>query len=627
MNRLILMDLQKNIDLNENAVCYWNNPDVSENDNHFSIYQYLEKNSVEVKNAFLDWLEEFRSIAFEDKLFRSSMNLKEDFNYWLLSEFYEISNFSKSKNFNEILKIIALKKYILEAEINELVIYSQNHDLKVALKEIASKDLKIIIKDTFLKDFVFKFLKSLKLLNLRIKPIPWLLLFYIKNIKLFWIDVSHFFKSKASTTFFSYFNNFDSDKLLEDKVFQSSYWGGLQNHLIRNQYNSNWVHISLSNESKKIKALKSTPNKLLFDLNNNPHNNQNHLFIESLFSWSIAFYSLIKFTRIFLISLFREKKLRAKIRFFSLIRLEYIKTFQSNATLENILYFYLFGKLFQRLSNQKRIVFLYENLPWERSLSYFSKLLHESELLATIHTNVRFWDLRYSFFSRDTQDFRNPLFEPDVYCINSKHQRNALIDAGYPIDKIRNVEALRFEYLIKNSEAFKNKKAYLESQSRKKNKNILIIGCYEKDNNHSLLSLSTNLSKRFNSEVDIFYKPHPALSTPYPFKNNRITTIHKIDFALEIADLVITGPLTTVALDAYLFGKRVFVIIGNNKINMSPLRGLDDSVFIYDISKFIKYEENFLFGSIKNIQANLSINDFYFFDSSYPRWNRQLGLK
>ena len=86
------------------------------------------------------------------------MNLKEDFNYWLLSEFYEISNFSKSKNFNEILKIIALKKYILEAEINELVIYSQNHDLKVALKEIASKDLKIIIKDTFLKDFVFKFL-------------------------------------------------------------------------------------------------------------------------------------------------------------------------------------------------------------------------------------------------------------------------------------------------------------------------------------------------------------------------------------------------------------------------------------------------------------------------------------
>ena len=46
-------------------------------------------------------------------------------------------------------------------------------------------------------------------------------------------------------------------------------------------------------------------------------------------------------------------------------------------------------------------------------------------------------------------------------------------------------------------------------------------------------------------------------------------------------------------------GKRVFVIIGNNKINMSPLRGLDDSVFIYDISKFIKYEENFLLGQLK----------------------------
>ena len=141
------------------------------------------------------------------------------------------------------------------------------------------------------------------------------------------------------------------------------------------------------------------------------------------------------------------------------------------------------------------------------------------------------------------------------------------------------------------------------------------------------MNLSTNLSERFKSEVDIFYKPHPALSNPYPFKNNHITTIQEIDFALEIADLVITGPLTTVALDAYLFGKRVFVIIGNNKINMSPLRGLDDSVFIYDIRKFIKHEENFLFGSIKNIQANLSINDFYFFDSSYPRWNRQLGLK
>ena len=69
MNRLILMDLQKNIDLNENAVCYWNNPDVSENDNHFSIYQYLEKNSVEVKNAFLDWLENLDPLLLKTSYF------------------------------------------------------------------------------------------------------------------------------------------------------------------------------------------------------------------------------------------------------------------------------------------------------------------------------------------------------------------------------------------------------------------------------------------------------------------------------------------------------------------------------------------------------------------------------
>ena len=623
INRLTLWDLQKtNPDLKNSAVCFWNCPNIDKNPNHFSIYKYIEENSVNVKNEFLDWIDQLGFIAFKDKNFLSSIELKKDFSYWWLSEFHEISNFSKSKNFNKLLKIFALEKYILKANINELEVYSHDNDLKIALNEFKNKDLKISIKGTFLNDLFLKLTESLRSYRLRILPIPWLLSFYIKNFKLICMNTSHFFKSKANTTFFSYFNNFDKEKLLNDKFFRSSYWGGLPDHLLQNKFNSNWVHISLSNESKKIKSLGTSPTSLFLELNQNAHNHQNHLFIESLFTLSAAFYALKKFFKIFFISFLAEKRFRSKVRYFPLVKSEYIKSFQSHRTLENILYFYLFESLFLKLSNQKKIVFLHENLPWEKSLSFFAKSIHDSKLLATIHTNVRYWDLRYSFLESKSKNANNTPFVPDIYCCNGKHQRSALAEAKYPIDRLQVIEALRFEFL--NTITIKNNKQSNKSKSSKK---ILIVGCYVKENNDILLNLSHKLFSKFNNKVDIFYKPHPGLSYPHSFNNENIQEVDNISLALEEADLVITGPLTTTSLDAYLLRIKVFVIISHNTLNMSPLRGVDDSVFISNLNEFIESDPDLLFEKIESAQESLSINNFYYFDNRYSRWNKQLGLK
>ena len=103
--KLVLWDKAEKCNFSDNRILYWNDYSFSEkplselntnleNDN---INNYLENHSEDIRDDFLDWVNKLSSVKINNKKFKDLIKLENNFSYWNLCEFNELSNFSKSK--------------------------------------------------------------------------------------------------------------------------------------------------------------------------------------------------------------------------------------------------------------------------------------------------------------------------------------------------------------------------------------------------------------------------------------------------------------------------------------------------------------------------------------------------
>ena len=631
--KLVLWDKAEKCKFSDHKILYWNDSsflekplsELNTNLENDSINNYLEHHSEDIRNDFLDWVNKLSSVKINNKKFKDLIKLENDFSYWNLCEFNELSNFSKSKNFEKVIKLLALKKYLFENKISEIDIFSDDISLKGSLARLHDKNLKVKLNDSFIRNLFIRFKQILNFNKLRTIPLFWIFIFYFRNLKLINKNLTKTFKpSTKSLTFVSYFNNYDKKKLIDHNFFESSYWGKLPTFLRKQYQNTNWIHISLQNEAKKINSHGLTTLEAIRNINKDRNNFQQHLFVESLFTWRIGFKALLRFYKVCLLSLIYQRLISKKWDFFPIINFEFVKTFQSHNTLENILYFYLFKDLPKILPLQERIIYLHENHPWEKSLCYFSKMSDHKKLLAHVHTNVRFWDLRYTYLENNIQEEGHSI-TPDIYCVNGMNQKKSLINNQYPPEKLKHVEALRFEFLNEDHKA-----NLIKSSSREihYNKYILVLGCYLESNSELLLELTDELNQVLPKNVSILFKPHPALTIQSTSKKQNVKFIDmSMSDALALSDIVITSSVTTGSLDAYLMKKTVYVYQTSSALNMSPMREIDDDVFFNNKRKLIEMIKSDIKEDKVYNSQKISLEDFYFFNSQYSLWNKELGLE
>ena len=97
--------------------------------------------------------------------------------------------------------------------------------------------------------------------------------------------------------------------------------------------------------------------------------------------------------------------------------------------------------------------------------------------------------------------------------------------------------------------------------------------------------------------------------------------------ALALSDIVITSSVTTGSLDAYLMKKTVYVYQSLSALNMSPMREIDDDVFFNNKRKLIEMIKSDIKEDKVYNSQKISLEDFYFFNSQYSLWNKELGLE
>lgn len=565
-------------------------------DNSISILKYIENNSEKIKKKYISKIEEISFLRLNGKELHEIFSISEKFSYWWTTDIYEKSLY-KQKSINEIIKLLALEEIInVHKPVKIIINYSSKKVFKCVKQicDINNIDLDVVLeKEINFKNFlIFK------------------QIFYILNFLRFLSKrtIFNFFKIdkiEIKNLFCSYFTYIDFIDLKRG-LYKSDYWGNLiEKKIIQN---SHFLHIYFP--SKKISYRDSV--KAIKEINKKSNNT--HFFIEELFSIKI-FFKVIKFWFINNIKFYRYKKkifenfLKKKIIFQSFFEDDFKEDICGTKSLINFYYFFLFEELSNRIRKIDKTFFLYENQGWEKSFVYNLKNIENNKIIGFQHSTVRFWDLRYNINTERAKEKIFTKFYPDYYAVNGEDSIKKMIMNGYPSHKLKKVEATRYSKIMqKLNSAILNKK---------KNNSILIIGDYSVESNLNISSSLNNLEKNQKSKFNFILKEHPLREMhsqlKFEFKKTKLSIA---DLSKEYSYAIVSNS-TSAVIDLYLLGFKLIVIVDNDFVNFSPLKGLKDSLFLYN--------QNLLSNSLDEIDKNYELDkkktNFFYYSPNYDLWN------
>ena len=264
---------------------------------------------------------------------------------------------------------------------------------------------------------------------------------------------------------------------------------------------------------------------------------------------------------------------------------DFYESFYGFEGLSSILFFCLFKDATGSLPSQDNGFYLQENQPWEISLIKHWNANSHKKIIGCPHSTVRFWDLRY-YYSKKTLDLdiNNRPPTADFFAINGDNAYNQFLETGYSRDQLIKVEALRYMYLD-NIEKIPCNRILKKTDPKK----ILILGDYSKFSTIASINLLQDACINTSMDIEIIFKPHPAC------------LIDNSD--VNLSNIVVTSePI-------------------NQIINLSPVRGLDNIIFINSSEELREILSN----DIHFRSINASFNYFYL-DKGLKRWKKLLQI-
>ena len=609
---LLILDLDKKYDVTSDII-YWNSYDCIESDRVFSIPKLVEDNADLLKAKYLSLIYDFGEAQVNGKRITEHLIIRQNFSYWWLTLFAEKCNIIKSPQIDNIIKLMVLEKFLIEGDYQKVKFVSTNDELAMSVSQLT---IKLLI------DFDWEKVKSKKpkrgliknifhfLPNL-IKSPAWLVFYLFSNWSLKGEGVEEWSKTNATSTFVSYFFNLVPEAIKEGR-YESYYWTKLNNILNDNQHSTNWLHIYVKDN---LLPTSKDARDLIRRFNASPKNNQVHTTLASFLSWRLIFLTLKDWFKILRLYKLVRKQLKVTSgHFWPLFEKDCQDSMSGISALSNLLDFNLFEKAMRALPPQDRGCYLQENMGWEFGfISAWQSAGHQNNLIGFPAGGVSYWDLRNFFDPRSYQRQNHcdlPL--PNYVGINGEVAKNIYLKGGYPQQDLIEVESLRYLYLSNSS----LKRDKLIS----KEKVILVIGDYLKQNTYNQLILLSSAHEDVALSVRYIIKPHPLGPVSIEnFSNLPIELSTKpIQELLEKSDMVFTGPLTTAGIDAYCLGLPIITHLNGKTLNMSPLRGVK-SVYFATNSDDLSIAINTL------VSTNLNLNENYFYlNPTLPKWNKWL---
>jgi surface carbohydrate biosynthesis protein (TIGR04326 family) len=595
------------------SIIYWNGYEESISRKEYSILQLVERNSDKLRLKYLSLIYDLGKLSIGNRNIIELLKVRNNFSYWSMTLLFEKCNFSKSPEINDIIKLMALEKWLKEKNYNRIIFFGSNIKLANAI-ELMSIKQSVEFRHT--KSKKKKLNTSISRYFYRRLPHPiqatlWLIKYIFTRWPLRGVGLSKNNNTRSpSILFISYFDNLNP-KVLSEKIYQSKYWGALSELLEDNSYSSNWIHIYAQDEV--VKSPKDAA-KLLNKFNN--LNQKNHVFLDSFLSIGLLFSLLKDWLKIRNRRLV-EKKIKFELGFYyPLLMSDIKKSLYGVDSISSLLFFNLFEKSMKYFPNQTKGFYLYEGQGWEYGFISAWKGSGSGLLTAVSHTPLKYWDLRTFFDSRLFSDTNNNLINfPDYLAVNGHFSKSLLVDSNYPKDRIIELEALRYGYLENISSS--NKK--LQSNC------LLVVTDFQWCNTKFQLEILEKALLKSSNKFNVIIKTHPNCPIPENYKISFDYQVAKdtMENLLQSSDVVFSSNTTSASVDAYSANKRIIVMLEPNTLNLSPLKGMKEICFISTPSELSTAID--LFFNDIDIISEERIN-YFFLNKDLPKWKELLLL-
>lgn len=605
---------------------YWNTYETAVN--AISVPEYLDKHEDRIRaryNAFIHDLGE-RKLKSGTTI-QQHFQYRSGYNIWWMSLLVE-KNLVKSPEISDCLKLFALEEILTQFDPAKVRMYTTNYKLYKTVKALC-------LKMNVLFDVVSDKEQSGYCLNRVSKNLPNMLkgfLFIGLNFAKHWplrLVKSKTWKIGSEQIFiFSQFINLDLKDKNTSKVY-SKYWETLPSLLHEKEVGMNFLNnFYICQEVPDIKTGVSWVNKIN-DASN--EHGERHRFLYSFLDPLIVLKVFVRFIAIHMARP-RLKGIteaftpsRSKLNFWHLLEKDWADSTRGSILADNLILFALIDKAIKQLPEQNLGLYLQENNGWERAFLNAWRKYQKGPVIGVPHTTIRYWDLRYFEDERVYKSnnlVRKP--RPDKVAVNGPVARTMLIDSGYPEAELVETEA--FRYLKSDScNSSKNK-----TPNRGKLR-ILLCGDIDPESTNAMLHCVQEATEQIlisgGIQLSVTYKSHPV--THVSLNACQIQDISEtkenIKNIIHNFDIMIASDSTSAAVEAYQAGLKVIVFTYTQRVNFSPLKGVNNVSFVVNSKQLIK-----VLTDPNVLMKHPDTEAFFWTDSQLPRWKelfKEAGLE
>jgi surface carbohydrate biosynthesis protein (TIGR04326 family) len=586
----------------------------------------MEANGLRVRKKYLAFIHDLGESRIAGKRVVDHLDMGDGFSLWWMTLLAEKSPL-KSPRIYDCLRLIALEEILLEKSPSAVSLITSNKALSQAIGRLC-KNLKM--------DFNWRRGATARKCSLRriyeALPEPMRGLISLRHIVKYWklrtLERPKWFSGEDAIFVGSYFVHLDPT-LCERGQFHSRQWGGLPKFLRDGGRMTNWIQLFLF--SSVVPSV-ATGLRWMCQFNKDANNQGFHAFLESYLTLRKVLGALKQWLWLNTVS-WRLRDIQSAFNpkgsavwLWPMLRSDWQSSLNGPVAISNCLWIALFDAVLADMPRQRTGIYLYENQAWEKALLRAWRKHGHGNIVGVQHATVPFWHLYYFDDPRSLTAKQNcamPL--PDRLAANGAKAWEAFSGTGYPIERLVEAEALRYQNVSEVNRTHEPNSAQCALVNPSESIKVIILGDLLPRSMDHLLTLveQTVLNYRL-AGYKFTLKSHPGFSVnlaDYPGLEADETN-DDLGRILGKYDIAIAANSTSASVDAFLAGLPVIIGLNGDELNLSPLRGQTGALFVGSCEELAEALQT-TYGGVATVNSERA--EFFFLNPHLARWNRLLA--
>lgn len=579
-----------------------------------SVIDEVEAHADSYRAAYLAWVRSLGCHRIGGASVIERLTNTDGFSYWWMSHLAQQFNVMAGSPVDDVIKALAFEKLVIQMNADRVVLVSARRPLALVLAGLCEKlGIAFTWQENAAPSSHFGGLEEwIRRAPDWIQAVAYLGMYLIRTIPA--VRRPRQGQPRARVTFFDVLVHFDSGAASVGR-FVSNYWTALVDAVREWRIECNWLHLYFRHRATRTPRIAS---KLVGGWNRTGGWSQEHALVESALTAravvaAVRDYLGLRALHSETAALAGVKPRASVLEPWPLIESEWRDSLCGRQAMLNCLTYQVLGAAVARLPKQDLGIFICENQPWEMALLHHWRRRPNGLLVGVPHTTVRYWDLRYFHDSDSYASGPDSLPMPDLLAVNSPYARRALANAGYPDDRLVDVEALRYLHLA----ARPGRTPASEDSKPAAATKILVCGDFMQDTNRRLIAMAEAARKIRGGALDLLIKPHPAYGLAGGLLSEGLWRVHDgpLSTILSACDVVFTSAITSAAVDAYCAGLPVIQMLDGETFNRSALLGFADVLFVGDVNQLLAAVDM----AVPPVPEG---RRYFWIDAGLPRWRR-----